>query len=167
MVLTPRRWRQVLRRQGRPERVSTSPYPLDDGGKRARSPGRARRKPLKPLRVGTPGDAGGPVVTTLVCCFTFAREAAGAAGTRRSPRPRFRGEGLTHNLGAARREIADAHLTRGRGVGVAAFAGATRYVTRRCLSRRRHAARSVPCLAFGARCNHGCCRDDPFLCHLT
>src|SRR5258707_8047117 len=35
----------------------------DDGGKRARSPGRARRKPLKPLRAGTPGDSGVLVVT--------------------------------------------------------------------------------------------------------
>jgi hypothetical protein len=47
VVLTPRRWRQVQRS-----------YPLDDGGKRARSPGRARRKPLKPLRAGMPGDLG-------------------------------------------------------------------------------------------------------------
>jgi hypothetical protein len=39
VVLTPRRWRQVLREDAR-----------DDGGKQARSPGRARRKPLKPLR---------------------------------------------------------------------------------------------------------------------
>ena len=39
VVLTPRRWRQVLRRD-----------PQGDGGKKARSPGRARRKPLKPSR---------------------------------------------------------------------------------------------------------------------
>jgi hypothetical protein len=39
VVLTPRRWCQV--------RESNF---ADDGGKRARSPGRARRKPLKPLR---------------------------------------------------------------------------------------------------------------------
>jgi hypothetical protein len=38
VVLTPRRWRLSLRAIA------------DDGGKRARSPGRARRKPLKPLR---------------------------------------------------------------------------------------------------------------------
>jgi hypothetical protein len=31
--------------------------------------GRARRKPLKPLRAGMPGDLGEPVVTTLVCFF--------------------------------------------------------------------------------------------------
>src|SRR5450759_3751016 len=35
----------------------------------SRSPGRARRKPLKPLHVGTPGETGGPVVTMLVCLF--------------------------------------------------------------------------------------------------
>ena len=39
VVLTPRRWRQVRGKQS-----------TDDGGKQARSPGRARRKPLKPLR---------------------------------------------------------------------------------------------------------------------
>jgi hypothetical protein len=39
VVLTPRRWRQVGERNF-----------IGDGGKQARSPGRARRKPLKPLR---------------------------------------------------------------------------------------------------------------------
>jgi hypothetical protein len=39
VVLTPRRWRQVSRINSR-----------GDGGKKARSPGRARRKPLQPLR---------------------------------------------------------------------------------------------------------------------
>jgi hypothetical protein len=37
-----------------------------DGGKRARSPGRARRKPLKPLRAGMPGDSG---VLVYSCAF--------------------------------------------------------------------------------------------------
>ena len=78
-----------------------------DGGKRARSPGRARRKPLKPLRAGTPGVSGGPVVTMLVCFFTFAREAAGAAGARRSPRPLlFRRAGRHAKPGRMRRGIA-------------------------------------------------------------
>ena len=45
VVLTPRRWRQASRK-----------YPRGDGDKKARSPGRARRKPLKPLRAGMPGD---------------------------------------------------------------------------------------------------------------
>src|SRR6266576_4572708 len=39
---------------------------VGDGGKRARSPGRARRKPLKPLRAGTPGDSG---VLVYSCAF--------------------------------------------------------------------------------------------------
>ena len=42
VVLTPRRWRQVLRKQS-------------DCDNKARSPGRARRKPLKPSRAGMPG----------------------------------------------------------------------------------------------------------------
>src|SRR5579872_2335732 len=37
-----------------------------DGDKKARSPGRARRKPLKPIVQGRPDRSGGPVVTTLV-----------------------------------------------------------------------------------------------------
>jgi hypothetical protein len=54
VVLTPRRWRQVCG-------VASAQPGLDkiisagDGGKRARSPGRARHKPLKPLRAGMPG----------------------------------------------------------------------------------------------------------------
>jgi hypothetical protein len=60
----------------------------DDGGKTARSPRRARRKPLKPLRAGMPGDSGVLVVTRVRSLPTqSAREAAGAAGTRHSPRP--------------------------------------------------------------------------------
>jgi hypothetical protein len=39
VVLTPRRWRQVGEKNF-----------TDDGGNQARSPGRARNKPLKPLR---------------------------------------------------------------------------------------------------------------------
>jgi hypothetical protein len=39
VVLTPRRWRQVAQK-----------YLRGDGDNKARSPGRARRKPLKPLR---------------------------------------------------------------------------------------------------------------------
>jgi hypothetical protein len=41
VVLTPRRWRQV---------GDDAPHPADDGDNKARSPRRARRKPLKPLR---------------------------------------------------------------------------------------------------------------------
>ena len=61
----------------------------NDGGKRARSPGRARRKPLKPLR-----REGRTVSVNLwrlrsYACFNFACEAAGATGTRLSLRPLF------------------------------------------------------------------------------
>jgi hypothetical protein len=48
---------------------------------------RARRKPLKPLRAGTPGDSGVLVVTRVLSTATSAHEAAGATGIRRSPRP--------------------------------------------------------------------------------
>jgi hypothetical protein len=44
VVLTPRRWRQALWK-----------YPRGDGGKKARSPGRARRKPLKTIAQEMPG----------------------------------------------------------------------------------------------------------------
>src|SRR5258708_3218650 len=50
----------------------------DNGGKRARSPGRARRKPLKPLCAGMPGCSGGPVVTNARVYYTT-RAAAGAS----------------------------------------------------------------------------------------
>jgi hypothetical protein len=45
--------------------------PLDDGGKQARSPGRARRKPLKPLRGECRVISGVTVVTMLVWFFIF------------------------------------------------------------------------------------------------
>jgi hypothetical protein len=63
-------WHPLLvsswRRRSRPNRVD-QPYSPMTVTTRIRSPGRARNKPLKPLRAGMPGDSGGPVVTTLVC----------------------------------------------------------------------------------------------------
>src|SRR5882672_1093866 len=73
------------------------PISASDGGKKARSPGRARRKPLKPLRAGMPGDPGATVVNTRVLS-TNAHEAAGATGTRHSPRP-LRGREIHQRLG--------------------------------------------------------------------
>ena len=88
MVPTPRRWRQVRGGQVGPTGRGQNLNPLDDGGKTARSPRRARRKPLKPLRAGMPGDSGVLVVTRVRSLPTqSAREAAGAVGTRHSPRP--------------------------------------------------------------------------------
>src|SRR5438034_8183552 len=64
VVLTPRRWRQVRGWQVGPTGRGLA-ISADDGGKQARSPGRARRKPLKPLRAGMPGDSGVLVVTRV------------------------------------------------------------------------------------------------------
>src|SRR5277367_6346192 len=58
-----------------------------DGDNKARSPGRARRKPLKPFAQGMPGRSGEPVVTMLVCFIYFAREAAGALAHPAFPAP--------------------------------------------------------------------------------
>src|SRR5712672_3319666 len=49
----------------------------------------ARRKPLKPLRAGTSGDSGVLVYSCAFLPMQSAHEAAGATGTRRSPRPLF------------------------------------------------------------------------------
>ena len=70
----------------------TKPQSADDGDKTNSSPGRARNKPLKPLRRecrvfrGTCGDDARVVIF-------FPREAAGAVGARHSPRPLFRANG--------------------------------------------------------------------------
>src|ERR1700691_4875407 len=82
VVLTPRRWRQV----------GESDF-TGDGGKKARSPRRARRKPLKPSRAGMPGDPGATVVTNAGAYYST-RAAAGALGTRHSPRPLFGAKGF-------------------------------------------------------------------------
>ena len=75
VVLTPRRWRQVC--------GSNS---AGDGDKQARSPGRARRKPLKPLRGECRVISGVTVVTNARVYYT-PRAAAGAPGARHSLRP--------------------------------------------------------------------------------
>ena len=46
-----------------------------------------------------PGDPGATVVTTLVCYQHTAHEAAGATGTRHSPRPLFSGRRIHAQLG--------------------------------------------------------------------
>ena len=66
MVLTPRRRRQVGERNF-----------ADDGDKKARSPGRSRRKPLKPFACGNAGCFGVSVVTNARAFYT-PRAAAGA-----------------------------------------------------------------------------------------
>jgi hypothetical protein len=59
---------------------------------------------VKTIAQGRPGYLGEPVVTTLVCFITFAREAAGASSTRLSLRPPFLRVISSNNSGALRRE---------------------------------------------------------------
>ena len=70
----------------------------DDGDKTNSSPGRARNKPLKPLRAGMPGDSGGPSVTTLVCLFHFCTRGCGCIGHPAFPTPSI-GRMIPANLG--------------------------------------------------------------------
>jgi hypothetical protein len=109
VVLTPRCWRQVRGGCVGPTGLRQNLNPLSDGGKRARSPGRARRKPLKPLRAGMPGDSGVLVVTRVRSTNTSAHEAAGALGIRRSPRP-LRGGRFINGSGAWRGEVVNVCL---------------------------------------------------------
>jgi hypothetical protein len=102
VVLTPRRWRQVARGACWPDRVRHVTSPRGDGGKRARSPGRARRTPLKPLR-----REGRMIRLYLWFCRVLfvARGPWVRAGTRPSLRPLFVGRELLDQLGRiARRE---------------------------------------------------------------
>src|SRR6266849_3875534 len=77
---------------GADKRISAS-----DGGKRARSPGRARRKPLKPLRAGMPGDPGATVVKTRVLS-TLRTRGCGCSGHPAFPTP-SRGRKINAQLG--------------------------------------------------------------------
>src|SRR5580704_9709446 len=68
VVPTPRRWRQL---------ATMLRHSRGDGDNKPGSPGRARSKPLKPLRRECRLRTGEPVVTNS-CAFYFAHEAAGA-----------------------------------------------------------------------------------------
>ena len=95
VVLTPRRWRQV-----------GGGNSADDGGKQARSPGRARRNPLKPLRGECRAFSGVTVVTNARVYYTT-RAAAGASGARHSLRPlNERAGSKWQSSGVSGREIA-------------------------------------------------------------
>src|SRR6266567_9141541 len=76
---------------------------VGDGGKRARSPGRARRKPLKPLRAGTSGDSGVLVVTRVRSITTKCTRGRGCNGHPAFPTPSL-GESFINGSGASRRE---------------------------------------------------------------
>jgi hypothetical protein len=82
-----RRRRVVLTSRRRCQALRKLTLLRGDGDKKARSPGRARRKPLKPFAQGMPGRSGEPVVTMLVCFIYFAREATGALTHPAFPAP--------------------------------------------------------------------------------
>jgi len=92
VVLTPRRWRQA-----------GGSNSAGDGGKKARSPGRARSKPLKPLRREGRVFPAVSVVTMLVWFFHFHARLR----VHRAPgfpcALCFRGRKFLHNPGASRR----------------------------------------------------------------
>jgi hypothetical protein len=76
----------------------------------SRSPGRARRKPLKPLRAGTLGVLGCLCGEYARVLYLFCTRGCGCSGTRRSPRPLSRAERFLQDSGATRRESAKPHL---------------------------------------------------------
>src|SRR3979409_1931971 len=82
---------------------------VDDGGKQARSPGRARRKPLKPLRAGTSGDSGVLVVTRVRSTTTKCTRGRGCNGHPAFPTPSLGGSFINAS-GAWRREGANVCL---------------------------------------------------------
>src|SRR5882724_9687139 len=76
-----------------------------DGGKPAMVTGEITKETVKTIARGMPGEPGEPVVTTLVCSFYFACEAAGASRARHSLRPLIEGrmsKAKTRVDGAAR-----------------------------------------------------------------
>ena len=92
--------------------VTMLAHRTEDGDKKARSPERARRKPLKPLAQGRPGRSGGPVVTNSYA-FHFCIRGCGCIRRPAFPAP-SRGEPFRQNSGVSRREDAESCL-RGSG----------------------------------------------------
>src|SRR3981081_2749969 len=80
-----------------------------DGGKQARSPGRARRKPLKPLRAGTSGDSGVLVVTRVRSTTTKCTRGRGCNGHPAFPTPSLGGR-FINGSGASRGEGVNVRL---------------------------------------------------------
>src|SRR6185437_15205537 len=72
----------------------------DDGGNKARSPRRARRKPLKPLRREGRSDPPTPVVTSV--CFHFLHTDRGCSGHPAFPAPSLEGRARPHFQGRVR-----------------------------------------------------------------
>jgi hypothetical protein len=97
VVLTPRRWCQVPRKQ------ASCKFLGGDGGNKARSPGRARRKPLKPLR--REGRVFRWTCGDYSCAFYLCTRGCGCNGHPAFPAPSdFRGEGFAQLGRVALRE---------------------------------------------------------------
>ena len=113
VVLTPPRWRQVLRRLVRLNRVGQNLKSADDGGKSAWLTGEITYKPVKPLRAGMPGDFW--CYRCEYSCarsfYHFAREAAAHRCARRPPRPLIdqMAKNSRQSSRATRGEIADSY----------------------------------------------------------
>src|SRR5258706_10528068 len=75
----------------------------------SRSPGRARRKPLKPLRAGAPGESG-CTCGEYSCAFHLCARGCGCSWHPAFPTPSFRGEGFLQTSGVSRRGIAKLYL---------------------------------------------------------
>src|SRR5437868_11569584 len=98
----PRRWHQV-----------GGSISAGDGGKQARSPGRARRKPLKPLRGECRVEPGVTVVTMLVCFFILHARLRAHCAPGIPCALIFSGRKIHASLGRfARRECGGGSLTR-------------------------------------------------------
>ena len=95
----------------RPNRVQMQ-CKFNDGGKRARSPRRARRKPLKPLRAGMPGDSGVLVVTRVRSITTKCTRDRGCNGHPAFPTPSLGGRFLQDSgaLASRGREVVSGYF---------------------------------------------------------
>ena len=89
-------WCQVGGGFACPTGLTQNRQSADDGDKTNSSPGRARRKPLKPLRAGMPGDSGATVVTTL--CLLPMHRGCGCIGHPAFPTPSM-GREILQGLG--------------------------------------------------------------------
>jgi hypothetical protein len=76
------------------------------------SPGRARRKPLKPFARGKPADPVEPVVDLLVCFFVLRTGPRVRLAHPAFPAPSAYGGKFPQNSGGQRREIANACFPR-------------------------------------------------------
>jgi len=111
VVLTPRRWCQVLEKQ------ASCKFLGGDGGNKARSPGRARRKPLKPLRREGRIASAEPVCS---CAFFahFCTRDRGCSAHPAFPAPSdFKARNFTQTPGALRRGNAKSCLRQHSPVG--------------------------------------------------